>query len=221
MRLRLPSRFRCGPRSERDAAFTMVEIALCIAIIGFALVAIIGVLPTGMKVQKDNREDTIIGQDGTFLLEAIRSGSRGLDELTNYVTNVHGFGVPLDGRTIVGLLTRPSQVNTADVLAISGALAEKGASTAARDFAFSYRLRTEVVPFAAFKGGDQLAGAISNAIASNLYEVRLDFRWPLYPSGQEGNGVKHFRLLVSGQLTNDGPPNNLHFFVPARHPTLP
>ena len=68
----------------QQAAFTMVEIALSIAIVAFALVAILGVLPTGMKVQKDNREDTIINLDGTFLLEAIRSGSRGLDDLTNY-----------------------------------------------------------------------------------------------------------------------------------------
>src|SRR5213078_3899054 len=56
-----------------DAGFTMVEIALCLAIIAFALVAIIGVLPTGMRVQKENREDTIINQDGMFLVEAIRS----------------------------------------------------------------------------------------------------------------------------------------------------
>ena len=32
-----------------QAAFTMVEIALSIAIVAFALVAILGVLPTGMK----------------------------------------------------------------------------------------------------------------------------------------------------------------------------
>ena len=34
------------PTSARSA-FTMVEIALCLAIIGFALVAIIGALPFG------------------------------------------------------------------------------------------------------------------------------------------------------------------------------
>ncbi len=61
----------------RTAAFTMVEIAISLAIIGIALVAIIGVLPLGMNVQKDNREETIINQDATVLLEAIRSGARG------------------------------------------------------------------------------------------------------------------------------------------------
>ena len=45
-----------SPRFRTQAAFTMVEIAICLAVIGFALVAIIGVLPIGMNVQKDNRE---------------------------------------------------------------------------------------------------------------------------------------------------------------------
>src|SRR5665647_1612048 len=60
--------------SERpsECAFTMVEIAICLAIIGFALVAIIGVLPLGMNTQRDNREETIINQDATVLLEAVR-----------------------------------------------------------------------------------------------------------------------------------------------------
>src|SRR5258705_13211984 len=67
------------------AAFTMVEIAISLGVIAIALVAILGVLPTGVRVQRDNREDTILNQEGMFWIEAIRSGSRGLDYLTNYV----------------------------------------------------------------------------------------------------------------------------------------
>jgi type II secretory pathway pseudopilin PulG len=63
----------------------MIEIAICLAIIGIALVAIVGVLPLGMNVQRENRESTIINQDATVLLEAIRNGSQGLNDLTNYV----------------------------------------------------------------------------------------------------------------------------------------
>jgi prepilin-type N-terminal cleavage/methylation domain-containing protein len=66
-------------------AFTMIEIAVSLAIIGFALVAIIGVLPIGMNVQKDNREETIINQDATVIMDAIRNCAQGLDDLTNYV----------------------------------------------------------------------------------------------------------------------------------------
>ncbi len=71
--------------------FTMVEIAICLAIIGFALVAIIGVLPIGMNTQRDNREETIINQDATVFIEAIRGGSRGLDDLTNYVYAITNY----------------------------------------------------------------------------------------------------------------------------------
>ncbi|PWU08585.1 MAG: hypothetical protein C5B50_29270 [Verrucomicrobia bacterium] len=47
--------------------------------------AIIGVLPTGMQVQRDNREETIVNQDAAVWLDAIRNGQQGLDDLTNYV----------------------------------------------------------------------------------------------------------------------------------------
>jgi type II secretory pathway pseudopilin PulG len=127
-----------GAHRRSVAAFTMVEIALCLAIVGFALVAIIGVLPAGLNVQQQNREDTILNQDATVWLDAIRSGSRGYDELTNYVdrivvsnfvyninagvTNLASQGVivgqsvgPADiiitnGDRIVGLLTTPTIV---------------------------------------------------------------------------------------------------------------
>jgi hypothetical protein len=36
-------------------------------------------------MQRDNREQTVINQDATIFMEAIRSGARGLDDLTNYV----------------------------------------------------------------------------------------------------------------------------------------
>jgi type II secretory pathway pseudopilin PulG len=72
----------------REAAFTMVEIAISLAIIGFALVAIIGVLPIGMNVQRENREETIINQDATYFIDAIRSGARGLDNLTQSVMGI-------------------------------------------------------------------------------------------------------------------------------------
>ena len=69
LRTSIPSRFAAGARG-----FTMVEIALSLAIVGFALVAIIGVLPAGLNVQKENREDTIVNQDATLFLNAIRNG---------------------------------------------------------------------------------------------------------------------------------------------------
>ncbi len=78
--------------TRHSSGFTMVEIAICLAVIGIALVAIIGVLPIGMNTQRDNREETLINQDATVLMEAIRSGARGLDDLTNYVYAITNYG---------------------------------------------------------------------------------------------------------------------------------
>ncbi len=167
---------RAGPRPDAfEAAFTMVEIAICIAVAAFAMVAIIGVLPTGFQVQKDNREDTIVNQEGMLWLEAIRSGARGMEYLTNHVdfvlleerpassavseTNLYrlgnGYGT---GFEIVGLLTQPKhrvdlnnewRVRRAQavVRALGGTAIDK---TPTNDFAFNYLLTVEAVPFNPF-----------------------------------------------------------------------
>jgi hypothetical protein len=75
----------------------MIEIAICLAVIGFALAAIIGVLPLGMNVQRENREETVIQQDGNVLLNAIRNGELGLDDLTNYVVAITNWVSESDG----------------------------------------------------------------------------------------------------------------------------
>jgi type II secretory pathway pseudopilin PulG len=85
-----------APRSTLHAlrptgGFTLIEIAISLAVIGFALVAIIGILPTAMNVQKENRQETIIDQDATVLLNALRNGERGLDDLTNYVMAITNY----------------------------------------------------------------------------------------------------------------------------------
>ncbi len=76
---------RLRPGRARSGGFTMIEIALCLAIVGFALVSILLVLPSGMNTQSQTRQETIIGQDATELIEAIRNGAFGFDDLTNYV----------------------------------------------------------------------------------------------------------------------------------------
>ena len=74
-----------SPRRLGHRAFTMTELALSIAVVSVALVAIIGVLPTGLNVQRQNREETIVNEDGKVLLNAIRTGTIHNDNLTNYV----------------------------------------------------------------------------------------------------------------------------------------
>jgi hypothetical protein len=97
--------------------------------VGFALVAIVGVLPAGLNVQKENREQTIINQDSIVWMDALRSQSRDFGELTRYVDRVvvssqnfdengpvgntevfvaqQGGTIPLDSAFIIGLLNTP------------------------------------------------------------------------------------------------------------------
>ena len=92
-----PLEFSSSARTG-TAAFTMIEIALSLAVIGFALIAIIGVLPLGMNVQRENREETIVNQDASLLMEAIRSGAQGMDDLTNYVLVITNAWTDYDAR---------------------------------------------------------------------------------------------------------------------------
>lgn len=79
-----------GParRVRPGSAFTLIEIALCIAVVAIAMVAIIGVLPAGLNVQKQNREESLLTQDAELLLNAVRGGQTRLQELLNYADRV-------------------------------------------------------------------------------------------------------------------------------------
>ena len=130
--MRLPRQLR--PRVVPGAAaFTMVEIAFSLAIIGFALVAILKVLPYGLTVQKENRQDTVINHDAAFWMDAIRSGPRfvgAIPDLPLYVARVlrvttqfsqSAAGGPTGSGVIVGQ-TNFSNFTTADTPVIVGLL---------------------------------------------------------------------------------------------------
>jgi type II secretory pathway pseudopilin PulG len=219
------NRFRSFDRAftsaatRRHSGFTMIEIAISLAIIAFALIAIIGVLPIGLRVQRDNREETIINQDAVYLMDAIRSGARGLDDLTNYVDRIDvtnnvtkrsfylaDFGV--NPQMIVGLLSTPNNFPytdrvTAYMRAISGNASEKPPQTDAsiRDLAFAYRLTAEVIPYVFSTNNPP--DHVTRNLQTNLFEVRLTFRWPLFPNRTIGNGKLTFRTLASGFLQPD------------------
>ena len=244
---------RTRPR-DNEQAFTMVEIALSIAIVAFAMVAIIGVLPTGLQVQRDNREETIINQDGAYLLEAIRSGGLGLDELTNFVERItitnrsrgwsigyFGSRLPEDGRQIpltnghfiIGMLSVPTYqyksyrggrtvLSTNEVTAlmrsISGSASQRFESQEFRENAFTYLLTTTIASYVPIFTNhiplpitDSVARnplAMQQNVRSNLYDVRLHFRWPVnvFEEGEDmryqvGKREQVFRSLVNGRLT--------------------
>lgn len=247
------------------AAFTMVEIALSLAIIGFALVAIIGVLPTGMNVQKENREETIINQDANYWLQKIRFGAPALNDydLTNYVTTIIEFVTPvnpngtvagvtssnvytpnnpspnfrlINSQRVIGLLSTPkyllppkgqggylSNYVVAYVRALTGPVVDKPPqrNPDVLGSAFSYRMVSEVVPHAGFAplvpppglGSDRSNLNFVANLQTNLYDVRLLFRWPLLPNGNTGAGRQTYRTVVAGQLVGVPPQKPLWYFL--------
>ncbi|HKX61480.1 MAG TPA: hypothetical protein VJS65_06545 [Verrucomicrobiae bacterium] len=149
-------------RAHAEGGFTMVEIAIALGVIAFALVAIIGILPTGLQVQRDNRAETIVNQDATYWLDAIKGGTRGADDLVNHVERIDihynfnhsnltetvtthtGFQY---GWEIIGLMTIPAWTNAevyASVWSISGSAAEMEPDANNRAVAFKYRLRINI-----------------------------------------------------------------------------
>jgi len=95
---------------QATLAFTMVEVALSLAIIAFAIVAVIGILPTGMQVQKENREETIVNQDGQFLLEVIKNGQTNVNLLAQNLEWIESY-TNIPPSTIIGLEGRYTRSN--------------------------------------------------------------------------------------------------------------
>jgi hypothetical protein len=208
----------------------MVEIALSIAVVAFALVAIMGVLPTGMTVQRDNREDTLISQEGRFWLEAIRTGARGIEDLPKYVeeitvvnagNNLFNFNQnskPLHSTEIIALLTTlragTNDASVARVKAITGPAADQGTNGST----FRYQLRVEVTPVQTvpplIASRDTNAHNFNKAMSLSFYDVRLVLRWPVVERGNGwfiGNNRKTFRTSIAGSVeradTNSFTPN--------------
>jgi prepilin-type N-terminal cleavage/methylation domain-containing protein len=195
----------CAAEQRAQAGFNMVEIAICLAIIGIALVAIIGVMPTGTRATQDNREETIIDQDGRFFLQAIRTGAEGVGDIPGFVDSIDGAAGPFTPREVIGKLSARGR-KVAVMRSLTGPAAER----ASKPVAFRYLLTVDVE---SFQGP---ATPYQGQLTNYLYDVRLRFEWPLRPDGTPGNqpgtgSPRVFRTLVSGWLEET---NGLAFFRP-------
>jgi hypothetical protein len=189
----------------------MIEIAIALAIIAFALVAVVGLLPLGMETQRDNREETIIMHDGNYLLEAIRNGARNTEELGQYVDQVMFTNmVNPPSLFVICELSRVNRTNTALVRTITGAAALR--SPAVKDFAMRYQVVSQVFP--ANVDTNNLPHA--DALRGNLYEVRLALYWPVLPNGTVADAARRqvFRTMVSGHVDANGFLNTSRFEAP-------
>ena len=165
-----------------------------------------------MPIQRINREQTVVNQDATVFLEAIRGGARGLNDLTNYVfmiTNTYAhvaYSNFTSGAEIVGLLSAPEFVDAdgnpipdpsfatpsysnrmvAFVHSINGPAVEKppqAGDSLVRQSSFSYGVICENLTVQT-GATNLLNDPYSLQLAANLRELQLTFRWPLLPDSQ-------------------------------------
>ena len=211
--------------SRATQGFTMIEIAIALGVIGFALVAILGILPFGLEVQRDNRAETIINQDATFWIEAIRNGATGMDDLTNWVEEIstpdsaaanssYTFraGGLSDyqysyGSNIISLLSTARRFDNgrveAIVTSISGSAAEKELNADARVIAFRYRLAVEIISYSTNAPSfDFLNAPASFPYLDTLHELRLTFSYPYTGKGTEPRR-KTFRSTISRNVVTN------------------
>jgi len=191
----------CGNKTRGEGGFTMIEIAIALAVIAIALVAIIGVFPSGLNIKRDNRTDTLIFNDARFFMEAIKNGARGVMDLSQFVDEVNGRNAAgMTPEQIIGLLSRTNVPNVAIVRSLAGVPSEMTQET--KDLAFRYMLISELREF---QSGTQYSASLH----TNLYELKLTFRWPVRGDGSvvtNSATTRTFRTLVSGRLiqTNVG-----------------
>src|SRR5688500_1740743 len=135
--------FQLQPTARRrQAGFTMAEIAIALGVIAIALIAIIGILPTGLQVSRDNREETLVNQDARLLIEAIRGGRRDvITDLGAYVQAIDQAPQPkgISTSNLVRLLSDTDRYHIV-MESVSGAIATRGS-----DLGFQYEIRKEVV----------------------------------------------------------------------------
>ena len=202
------SRSVCGTRRRGESGFTMAEIAISLGVIAIALIAIIGILPSGLQVQRDNREETIINQDARVLLQAIKTGGRDdTSDLTNFVERIDGVA-PSTTMTTLQVVEKLSDVGNSHTFVfrpISGGIASRGS-----EVGFRYQVVNEVL--SPLDGNRPLFGGVSEfvlppqdvSLTNQLFDVRLRFSWPVLPNGQLASEVNRYvvRCLVSGRYTN-------------------
>lgn len=196
-----------GTRRRRQSGFTMAEIAIALGVIAVALIAILGVLPSGLQVQRDNREETIINQDARLLLQALKTAGREdlpASDLGSFVVITNGVpvnGIPTD--VLLQFLCDPFIAHTNVLAAISGGIASRGS-----DLGFRYQLVSEVnspLTRTLFgNAGDFVLPDADVSLTNQLFDVRLRFSWPVLPNGQLASEANRYvvRCLLSGWFTN-------------------
>ena len=70
-----------------------------------------------------------------------------------------------------------------------------------QNFAFAHRMIVEIVPVPSADANN----AYRTNLVNNLHEIRILFRWPVYPNGKTGSGRQTYRTVAGGRLLQESP----------------
>lgn len=217
---------RNADKAGRRAAdgFTMIEIAISLAIVAVAMVAILGILPAGLTVQRENREDTLIDLEAEYYLHLIKNsgmqfgpvniGSH-VDQVTitrtNHLTGISnqvlynqnltvGLGNSWQSRQVIRkLLTTPAwDLSSPDLQYIPDAR-----FTPQNGLVIEEENVVRAVARAIGGSGAELTPA--NSDNAFRYEMKISIHPVLTPAIFSGYGPNNRNSYVFDDLSNTGP----------------
>ena len=213
----------------------MIEIAIALGIISFALVAVIAILPSGLQLQQHTRERSIIDKEANYWINAIQNSGDYTndfhrsnvyqDDALDFVKSINGYPGPFGNtaRLLGGLIRTNYFVSydgegkpivewgepvTAIVRPFNGAAIERGA--AHRDFAFEYLMNVHIAPSFTIRPDHP----DYDALQSRLWELKLEFAWPVI-NGRAARTQAVYRATIAGELkpADDPPPSDFYYFA--------
>lgn len=177
----------CPGFTIRAAAFTLIEVTVALAIVATGLIAIIGLIPVGLKASRRSAEHTMIA----IILEDVHNRLQGQALVT---------GPLREFRDIRGLV-RPGSPFYYDDQGVY--LPEKSLDgdviTEAERLRRNYRADISIVPVR--RGGNADLG-VKLANAPELLAVVIELSWPLHPLTGEPMGDDNPKSTVSYYVTS-------------------
>lgn len=134
---------------SRKGAFSLVEVALAIAIIGFSLLAVVGLLPLLMKTERDSGFNSLLPRMMSVAVGELRSRTypSALSETVEFRFNESGTVAAEDELALYVCKVSFSQIPVpTSTSAVKGGIPDVGADACLATLKWTFNLEPERVP---------------------------------------------------------------------------
>ncbi len=73
-----------APERRGRGAFSLVEVAVALGVVSFAVIALLGLLSAGMKAGKSSQQDTVLALAARYVLSDLKRQPFGAPSITSY-----------------------------------------------------------------------------------------------------------------------------------------